>query len=314
MERLKQALSAAGIAYKENEPLSAHCTFRIGGPADVFILPENEAQLCAAIKLAKEVNIKYYLLGNGSNILFEDAGYRGAVINVSAMKSAIGILENICFPGKDPALTYDAVVVGADKMLSSLCMTALENSLTGLEFAYGIPGTVGGAVYMNAGAYGGEMKDVLVSVRYLTAEGEIVEIPAEQLDLRYRHSIFEENGGCILSAKFHLARGNAADIRARMNDLMARRKDKQPLDKPSAGSTFKRPEGYFAGKLIMDADLRGHAVGGAQVSEKHCGFIVNADHATAADVDELIRHIQITVKDQFGVDLQPEVHRVGEFL
>ena len=184
MERLKQALSAAGIAYKENEPLSAHCTFRIGGPADVFILPENEAQLCAAIKLVKEANIKYYLLGNGSNILFEDAGYRGAVINVSAMKSAIGILENICFPGKDPALTYDAVVVGADKMLSSLCMTALENSLTGLEFAYGIPGTVGGAVYMNAGAYGGEMKDVLVSVRYLTAEGEIVEIPAEQLDLR----------------------------------------------------------------------------------------------------------------------------------
>ena len=155
MERLKQALSAAGIAYKENEPLSAHCTFRIGGPADVFILPENEAQLCAAIKLAKEANVKYYLLGNGSNILFEDAGYRGAVINVSAMKSAIGILENICFPGKDPALTYDAVVVGADKMLSSLCITALENSLTGLEFAYGIPGTVGGAVYMNAGAYGG---------------------------------------------------------------------------------------------------------------------------------------------------------------
>ena len=198
MERLKQALSAAGIAYKENEPLSAHCTFRIGGPADVFILPENEAQLCAAIKLAKEANVKYYLLGNGSNILFEDAGYRGAVINVSAMKSAIGILENICFPGKDPSLTYDAVVVGADKMLSSLCMTALENSLTGLEFAYGIPGTVGGAVYMNAGAYGGEMKDVLVSVRYLTAEGESVEGPAEQLDLSYRHSIFEENGGCIL--------------------------------------------------------------------------------------------------------------------
>ena len=179
MERLKQALSAAGIAYKENEPLSAHCTFRIGGPADVFILPENEAQLCAAIKLAKEANVKYYLLGNGSNILFEDAGYRGAVINVSAMKSAIGILENICFPGKDPSLTYDAVVVGADKMLSSLCMTALENSLTGLEFAYGIPGTVGGAVYMNAGAYGGEMKDVLVSVRYLPQKGRA---------LRYRQN------------------------------------------------------------------------------------------------------------------------------
>ena len=310
MERLKQALSAAGIAYKENEPLSAHCTFRIGGPADVFILPENEAQLCAAIKLAKEVNIKYYLLGNGSNILFEDAGYRGAVINVSAMKSAIGILENICFPGKDPALTYDAVVVGADKMLSSLCMTALENSLTGLEFAYGIPGTVGGAVYMNAGAYGGEMKDVLVSVRYLTAEGEIVEIPAEQLDLRYRHSIFEENGGCILSAKFHLARGNAADIRARMDDLMARRKDKQPLDKPSAGSTFKRPVGAFAAALIDQCGLRGYRHGGAAVSDKHCGFVVNLGGATCADVLALCDEVRAIVKEKTGYDLEKEIRVV----
>ena len=225
MERLKEALSAAGIAYKENEPLCAHCTFRIGGPADLFVLPENEEQLCAAIRLAEEAGVKSYLLGNGSNILFEDAGYRGAVINVSAMKSGIGVIENISFPGKDPALTYDAVVVGAGQMLSSLCMAALENSLTGLEFAYGIPGTVGGAVYMNAGAYGGEMKDVLASVRYLTGEGEIVEAPAEQLDLRYRHSIFEENGGCILSAKFYLARGSASDIRAKMDDLMARRRD-----------------------------------------------------------------------------------------
>jgi len=163
-------------------------------------------------------------------------------------------------------------------------MAALEHGLSGLEFAYGIPGTVGGAVYMNAGAYGGEMKDVLVSVRYLTAEGEIVEIPAEQLDLSYRHSIFEENGGCILSAKFHLARGNAADIRARMDDLMARRKDKQPLDKPSAGSTFKRPVGAFAGKLIEDCGLRGFTVGGAQISEKHCGFVINRGGATCADV------------------------------
>ena len=307
MERLKQALSAAGIAYKENEPLSAHCTFRIGGPADVFILPENEAQLCAAIKLAKEANVKYYLLGNGSNILFEDAGYRGAVINVSAMKSAIGILENICFPGKDPSLTYDAVVVGADKMLSSLCMTALENSLTGLEFAYGIPGTVGGAVYMNAGAYGGEMKDVLVSVRYLTAEGEIVEIPAEQLDLSYRHSIFEENGGCILSAQFALQPGNAADIRAKMDELMAKRADKQPLDKPSAGSTFKRPKGHFAGTLIDQCGLKGLTVGGAQVSEKHAGFLINRGGATFADMAELIRQVQQRVLEETGVTLEPEV-------
>ena len=279
MERLKQALSAAGIAYKENEPLSAHCTFRIGGPADVFILPENEAQLCAAIKLAKEANVKYYLLGNGSNILFEDAGYRGAVINVSAMKSAIGILENICFPGKDPALTYDAVVVGADKMLSSLCMTALENSLTGLEFAYGIPGTVGGAVYMNAGAYG-------------------------------RHSIFEENGGCILSAKLHLARGNAADIRSRMDDLMARRKDKQPLDKPSAGSTFKRPVGAFAAALIDQCGLRGYRHGGAAVSDKHCGFVVNLGGATCADVLALCDEVRAIVKEKTGYDLEKEIRVV----
>ena len=226
------------------------------------------------------------------------------------MKSAISILENICFPGKDPSLTYDAVVVGADKMLSSLCMTALENSLTGLEFAYGIPGTVGGAVYMNAGAYGGEMKDVLVSVRYLTAEGESVEIPAEQLDLSYRHSIFEENGGCILSAKFHLARGNAADIRSRMDDLMARRKDKQPLDKPSAGSTFKRPVGAFAAALIDQCGLRGYRHGGAAVSDKHCGFVVNLGGATCADVLALCDEVRAIVKEKTGYDLEKEIRVV----
>ena len=297
MERLKEALSAAGIAYKENEPLSAHCTFRIGGPADVFILPENEEQLCTAAKLAKELKVKYYLLGNGSNILFEDAGYRGAVIDVSAMKSGID------FSG-------DAVTVGAGKMLSSLCMAALENSLTGLEFAYGIPGTVGGAVYMNAGAYGGEMKDVLASVRYLTAEGEVVEAQAEQLDLSYRHSIFEENGGCILSAKFRLAKGDAADIRAKMDDLMARRKDKQPLDKPSAGSTFKRPVGAFAAALIDQCGLRGYRHGGAAVSEKHCGFVVNLGGATCADVLALCDEVRAIVKEKTGYDLEKEIRVV----
>ena len=311
MERLKEALSAAGIAYKENEPLCAHCTFRIGGPADLFVLPENEEQLCAAIRLAKEAGVKSYLLGNGSNILFEDAGYRGAVINVSAMKSGIGMIENISFPGKDPALTYDAVVVGAGQMLSSLCMAALKNSLTGLEFAYGIPGTVGGAVYMNAGAYGGEMKDELASVRYLTGEGEIVEAPAEQLDLRYRHSIFEENGGCILSAKFYLARGSASDIRAKMDDLMARRRDKQPLDKPSAGSTFKRPVGAFAAALIDQCGLRGYRHGGAAVSEKHCGFVVNLGGATCADVLALCDEVRAIVKEKTGYDLEKEIRVVA---
>ena len=310
MERFKQKLLQAGIPFRENEPLAAHCTFKIGGPAQLFVQPQTEQQLCSAVALCKEQAVRYYLLGNGSNILFEDAGYRGAVINVSAMKSAIGILENICFPGKDPSLTYDAVVVGADKMLSSLCMTALENSLTGLEFAYGIPGTVGGAVYMNAGAYGGEMKDVLVSVRYLTAEGESVEVPAEQLDLSYRHSIFEENGSCILSAKFHLARGNAADIRARMDDLMARRKDKQPLDKPSAGSTFKRPVGAFAAALIDQCGLRGYRHGGAAVSEKHCGFVVNLGGATCADVLALCEEVRTIVKEKTGYNLEKEIRVV----
>ena len=191
-----------------------------------------------------------------------------------------------------------------------LCRLAREHALAGLEFAYGIPGTVGGAVYMNAGAYGGEMKDVLVSVRYLTAEGEIVEIPAEQLDLRYRHSIFEENGGCILSAKFHLARGNAADIRSRMNDLMARRKDKQPLDKPSAGSTFKRPVGAFAAALIDQCGLRGYRHGGAAVSDKHCGFVVNLGGATCADVLALCDEVRAIVKENTGYDLEKEIRVV----
>ena len=310
METLKQALSAAGIAYKENEPLSAHCTFRIGGPADVFVLPENEEQLCRSIALCRETDTKYYLLGNGSNILFEDAGYRGAIIDVSAMKTGIGFIENIDFPGKDPALTYYAVIAGAGCMLSSLCMTALNDGLTGLEFAYGIPGTVGGAVYMNAGAYGGEVKDVLASVRYLTREGDIVKVPASELALSYRHSIFEENGGCILSAKFYLAKGNAADIRAKMDDLMARRKDKQPLDKPSAGSTFKRPVGAFAAALIDQCGLKGYRHGGAAVSEKHCGFVVNLGGATCADVLALCDEVRTIVKEKTGYDLEKEIRVV----
>ena len=202
------------------------------------------------IALCKECDVKYYLLGNGSNILFEDAGYRGVVVDTTALKMGIGFLENVSHPGAEPGAVYDAVIAGAGLKLSALCKAALDSSLTGLEFAYGIPGTVGGAVYMNAGAYGGEMKDVLVSVTYLTREGEIVTEDAANLDLSYRHSIFEENGGCILSAKFHLKRGDSAAIKARMDELMQKRVDKQPLDKPSAGSTFKRPVGAFAAALI----------------------------------------------------------------
>ena len=310
MERLKQQLQAEGIAYRADEPLAAHCTFKIGGPADVFALPETEEQLCCVIALCKEQGVKYYLLGNGSNILFEDAGYRGVVIETMALKMGIGFLEQVAHPGAAPGEVYDAVVAGAGLKLSSLCTAALENSLTGLEFAYGIPGTVGGAVYMNAGAYGGEMKDVLTTVQYLTAEGEVKEAAAAELDLRYRHSIFEENGGCILSAQFALTPGEPEVIRAKMDELMAKRLDKQPLDKPSAGSTFKRPVGAFAAALIDQCGLRGYRHGGAAVSEKHCGFVVNLGGATCADVLALCEEVRTIVKEKTGYDLEKEIRVV----
>ena len=303
IERLKQRLQAENIAYKEQEPLAAHCTFRIGGPADLLILPENEAQLCRSIALCRECGVKYYLLGNGSNILFEDAGYRGAVIDTTALKPDLHI-------EKQDTDGSAEVTVGAGLKLSALCTAVLEQGLTGLEFAYGIPGTVGGAVYMNAGAYGGEMKDVLTSVRYLTREGEIVEQPAAELDLSYRHSVFEENGGCILSAALHLTKGDPETIKARMNELMAKRVEKQPLDKPSAGSTFKRPAGAFAAALIDQCGLRGYQHGGAAVSEKHCGFVVNLGGATCADVLALCDEVRAIVKEQTGYDLEKEIRVV----
>ena len=310
MERLKQQLQAEGIAYRADEPLAAHCTFKIGGPADVFALPETEEQLCREIAVGIEQGVKYYLLGNGSNILFEDAGYRGVVIDTMALKMGIGFLEQVAHPGAAPGEVYDAVVAGAGLKLSSLCTAALEDSLTGLEFAYGLPGTVGGAVYMNAGAYGGEMKDVLTTVQYLTAEGEVKEAAAAELDLRYRHSIFEENGGCILSAQFALTPGEPEVIRAKMDELMAKRLDKQPLDKPSAGSTFKRPVGAFAAALIDQCGLRGYRHGGAAVSEKHCGFVVNLGGATCADVLALCEEVRTIVKEKTGYDLEKEIRVV----
>lgn len=301
-EPLCAALDAAGIAYTRGEPLAAHCTFRIGGPADVFVRPETDEQLCASIALCKEQNVRYYLLGNGSNILFEDAGFRGAVIDLTALKAGVDMKEN----ADDCSVT-----VGAGMKLSTLCNFALNHSCTGLEFAYGIPGTVGGAVYMNAGAYGGEMKDVLTSVEYLTAEGQIVEAPASDLDLAYRHSIFEENGGCILRATLRLQKGDPAAIKTRMDELMQKRIDKQPLDKPSAGSTFKRPVGAFAAALIDQCGLRGYRHGGAAVSDKHCGFVVNLGGATCADVLALCEEVCAIVKEKTGYDLEKEIRVVS---
>ena len=296
-QNLTARLQAAGIAYREQEPLAAHTTFKIGGPAAVFVQPADEAQLCQAVRLCRELAVPCYLLGNGSNILFGDRGYAGAVVSLAGMK-------------REVRREGDTLTAPAGMQLSVLCTAALRAGLTGLEFAYGIPGTVGGAVYMNAGAYGGEMKDVLASVRYLTADGQIVEAPAAELDLGYRHSVFESNGGCILSAAVRLAPGDPEAIAARMDDLMGRRRDKQPLDKPSAGSTFKRPVGAFAGALIEQCGLRGYRHGGAAISEKHCGFVVNLGGATCADVLALCAEVQKIVKDQTGFALEKEIRVV----
>ena len=296
-QNLTARLQAAGIACREQEPLAAHTTFKIGGPAAVFVQPADEAQLCQAVRLCRELAVPCYLLGNGSNILFGDRGYAGAVVSLAGMK-------------REVRREGDTLTAPAGMQLSVLCTAALRAGLTGLEFAYGIPGTVGGAVYMNAGAYGGEMKDVLASVRYLTADGQIVEAPAAELDLGYRHSVFESNGGCILSAAVRLAPGNPEAIAARMDDLMGRRRDKQPLDKPSAGSTFKRPVGAFAGALIEQCGLRGYRHGGAAISEKHCGFVVNLGGATCADVLALCAEVQKIVKDQTGFTLEKEIRVV----
>ena len=297
MEQLKQQLAEAGIAFKENEPLAAHCTFKIGGPARLFVQPTDRAQLCRAIALCRAQNTRYYLLGNGSNILFADEGYDGAVLDISAMQDTVEVCGTV-------------LTAGAGVRLSALCKTALAHGLTGLEFAYGIPGTVGGAVYMNAGAYGGEMKDVLTTVQYLTAAGEVQQAAASALDLRYRHSIFEENGGCILSAQFTLTPGEPDAIRARMEELMAKRLDKQPLDKPSAGSTFKRPAGAFAAALIDQCGLRGYRHGGAAISDKHCGFVVNLGGASCADVLALCEQVRAIVKEKTGYDLEKEIRVV----
>ena len=312
MEQLKQQLEAAGISYKENEPLSAHCTFRIGGPADLFVMPRDEDQLCQAVMFCKQADIRYYLLGNGSNILFADEGFRGVVIDVSAEGAGMGIsiIENAAVPEGQEEKTWHLICAPAGLKLSELCKFALQHGYTGLEFAYGIPGTVGGAVYMNAGAYGGEMKDVLESVSCLTADGRWVDSEASDLDLSYRHSAFEENGACILGACFLLAKGDPEAIKARMNELMGKRIDKQPLDKPSAGSTFKRPEGAFAAALIDQCGLRGYRHGGAAVSEKHCGFVVNLGGATCADVLALCDEVHAIVKEKTGYDLEKEIRVV----
>lgn len=295
-QKLKKQLTAGTLL--EREPMSKHTSFRIGGPADFFVQPANEEELWNALHLARQEKVPFFIVGNGSNLLVSDEGFRGMILHTG------GMLKDISVEG-------DVIYAQAGALLSTVAKTALEHGLAGMEFAAGIPGTLGGAVCMNAGAYGGEMKDILLDAEVLTQEGERLVFPVEELDLSYRHSVIFEKNYVVLAAHIRLSRGDTAEIKNRMNELAGARRDKQPLEYPSAGSTFKRPEGYFAGKLIQDAGLKGYTVGGAQVSEKHSGFVINRGGATAEEVRFLIRQVQQKVRSQFGVELEPEVRMLG---
>ena len=285
---------------KPEEPMKNHVTFRVGGPADFFVTPKNYEELSGVLKCCAKYEMPCYIMGNGSNLLVSDQGYRGVVIQLFRQLNDIQCEGNV-------------IRAQAGALLSAVANRALEEKLTGFEFAAGIPGTLGGACVMNAGAYGGEMKDVLKSVTVLTREGERITLQKNELELGYRTSIIAQKDYIVLEAEIELEVGDAEEIKAVMDDLKERRTTKQPLEYPSAGSTFKRPEGYFAGKLIQESGLQGFQVGGAQVSEKHCGFVINKDQATAADIAELIRQVQDRVEEKFGVRLETEVKRLGEF-
>ena len=282
-----------------DEPMSRHTTFRLGGPADFFVTPKAKEEVRDVVRICKEAGMPYYIIGNGSNLLVSDAGYRGVIVQIYKEMNEVKV-------------EGDLVKAQAGALLSGIAAKALGAELSGFEFASGIPGTIGGACVMNAGAYGGEMKDVLESVTVLTGEGKIIELGRNELELGYRTSVIAKKGYIVLGAVLKLERGDGEKIKTYMDELKEKRVTKQPLEYPSAGSTFKRPEGYFAGKLIEDAGLRGFQVGGAQVSEKHCGFVINRGHATAADIMELMRQVQIRVKENSGVDLEPEVKRLGD--
>lgn len=298
-DKLRQA--AAGGSIRLDEPMSGHTTFRVGGPADYFAEPETAGELADVLALCRAEHMDYCVLGNGSNLLVGDKGYRGVIVALGSAWTGIKIEEN-------------RLTAGAGALLPALARRALQANLTGLEFAAGIPGTVGGAVVMNAGAYGSEMASVLACVTVLDPEtGEVKNLTLPELELGYRTSSIAKLGCVVLSAEMELQPGDGRKIAARMEELNMQRRAKQPLEYPSAGSTFKRPEGYFAGKLIQDAGLRGFTVGGAQVSEKHCGFVINRGGATASDVMELCRAVRQRVQEQFGVELEMEVKILGEF-
>ena len=284
-----------------NEPMSLHTSFRTGGPAEVFIKAESTENIISAIDIAKKYNKQYIITGNGSNILVKDGGIDGIVINIGNEMSKIK-----CDGTK--------IYAQAGAMLSALATAAADEELTGLEFASGIPGTVGGAVFMNAGAYDGEIKDVIEYADVIDSEGNTHRLTKDELELSYRHSVIDDKNMIVVGAMFNLNKGIKKDITDKMADFAKRRRDKQPLNYPSAGSTFKRPEGYFAGKLIEDSGLKGKTVGGAQVSEKHAGFVVNIGNATSSDIIALMDGCIETVYNKFGVKLEPEVRILGKDL
>lgn len=301
-EGLNAILSEEQI--RKNEVLAKHTTFRMGGPADYFLTPGNEQEVCEVLSLCNDCEIPYYVMGNGSNILAGDQGFRGVILQIGKG------MDFVKFEEEENGQVR--VRAGAGVLLSKLAKSAAKLSLTGLEFAAGIPGYLGGAVAMNAGAYGGEIKDYIEWAKVITTEGECITLSKQELELGYRSSIVQNKQYIVTEASFVLQKGIEQEILDTMADFQSRRKEKQPLEYPSAGSTFKRPEGYFAGKLIEDAGLKGYRVGDIMVSEKHCGFVVNVGQGTAADTYRLIQDVKKRVYEHFQVELEPEVRIIGE--
>lgn len=283
---------------KIDEKLSSYVNFKVGGPADILLIPTSKEQVIKSITVCKENNIPVYVIGNGSNILVRDGGFRGVVISLKRVHNV--------------TVNDERIEAECGAMLKEVSDKAMENSLTGFEFACGIPGTIGGAVFMNAGAYDGEIAQVIESAELIDENGNIIRLTNEELEFGYRSSLVMKKGYIVLSAVFKLKKGQVKTIKELVDDLTNKREAKQPLEYPSAGSTFKRPTGYFAGKLIQDAGLKGYSIGGAAVSEKHSGFVINKGNATAKDITDLIKYIQNEVKNQFGVELHPEVRIIGE--
>jgi UDP-N-acetylmuramate dehydrogenase len=294
--KLSNILGAEDIAI--NEPMKNHTSFKVGGPTDILVSPNNYEQVVEVIKLCNEYKIPFYVIGKGSNLVVRDGGYKGVIVKLTK-------LSNI-------AVNREMIVVQCGADLCRVSDAALENDLTGFEFACGIPGTVGGAVTMNAGAYNGEVSEVIYSALLVDKEGNLLNLDKEQLELGYRTSAVQKHSYTVLEVNFKLIKGDHEKIKNRIDELTRRREEKQPLEYPSAGSTFKRPEGHFTGQLIEECALKGYSIGGAEVSEKHAGFIINKGGASAKDVLSLIAYVQTTVKERFGVELQPEIRIIGE--